>query len=292
MKMNMLALFGALSTLNSQVNADFHNGAPLLVSSPVFKHVESSYILSSANANTQIAKLSDGICSKDNLLLVRIHGLSNDDLTDEFVSVFGNELEIMSNNVIYPNNSFDVKFDISESCSMIDIGAIENEEQWLEVITQYPSESSQSIDLTSDENLMDKLDKLSILHSDKNIIIQGVPSKTNDAIKQKRTGDYDVTVESIEKTIREAFEEVEGIIDDNKSESTIAKTEETFSTEKTVIEGGLFAKYTFFTPGIWMGTIVSLIVFFLVSTALSWLSSMQISYKAFDKPFDFEKKFQ
>lgn len=292
MKMNLLALFGALASLTSQAKADFHNGAPLLVASPFFKHLESSYILSADNANSQISNLSDNICSKDNLLVVRVHGLTNDDLTGEFLNVFGNELHIMSNNVIYPNSSMDSKFEISPSCGLIDVGSIENDEQWLETITQYPSASSQSMDLNNSENLMDKLEKLSILHSDKHIIIQGVPVP-GELIKQKRKAENDVSIETIEKTIREAFEEVEGIIDENQHEPTpLTSTKENFSNEQTVIKGGLFAKYTFFTPGIWMGTLVSVIVFLLTSTALSWLSSMQISYKAFDKPIDFEKKFQ
>lgn len=52
----------------------------------------------------------------------------------------------------------------------------------------------------------------------------------------------------------------------------------------------LFSKYQFFSPGIWMCTIVSIFLVFVLSVALSWITSLEISYKAFDKPIDFEKK--
>lgn len=52
----------------------------------------------------------------------------------------------------------------------------------------------------------------------------------------------------------------------------------------------LFSKYQFFSPGIWMCSIVSIFLVFVLSVALSWITSLEISYKAFEKPIDFEKK--
>ncbi|ODV96857.1 hypothetical protein PACTADRAFT_32355 [Pachysolen tannophilus NRRL Y-2460] len=54
----------------------------------------------------------------------------------------------------------------------------------------------------------------------------------------------------------------------------------------------LFTKYQFFTPGIWMGTVVSLFLIAIFSVALKWTSSLQISYKAFEKPVNGQKKVQ
>lgn len=59
-------------------------------------------------------------------------------------------------------------------------------------------------------------------------------------------------------------------------------------TKKT--NSNLFTNYQFFSPGIWMGLIVSGFLLFILSNALSWVSALEISYKAFDKQVDYEKK--
>lgn len=60
------------------------------------------------------------------------------------------------------------------------------------------------------------------------------------------------------------------------------------ATKKT--NSNLFTNYQFFSPGIWMGLIVSGFLLFILSNALSWVSALEISYKAFDKQVDYEKK--
>lgn len=52
----------------------------------------------------------------------------------------------------------------------------------------------------------------------------------------------------------------------------------------------LFTEYQFFTPGLWLCLIVSGFLVFVLSIALSWISSLEISYSSFDKQIDFEKK--
>lgn len=47
--------------------------------------------------------------------------------------------------------------------------------------------------------------------------------------------------------------------------------------------GSLFARYTFFGAGIFEITLVSLFLIYALITALSWLTSLNISYKAFEK---------
>ncbi|EGV60761.1 hypothetical protein PSN45_001444 [Yamadazyma tenuis] len=53
---------------------------------------------------------------------------------------------------------------------------------------------------------------------------------------------------------------------------------------------GLFNNYQFFSPGIFSCLIVSFILLFVLSTALSWISSIEITYQSFEKQIDFEKK--
>ncbi|PVH17914.1 uncharacterized protein CXQ87_000815 [Candidozyma duobushaemuli] len=52
----------------------------------------------------------------------------------------------------------------------------------------------------------------------------------------------------------------------------------------------LFTKYQFFTPGIWSCLIVSLFLVYVLNTALGWITSIQVTYKSFEKQVDYEKK--
>lgn len=53
--------------------------------------------------------------------------------------------------------------------------------------------------------------------------------------------------------------------------------------EKSDKTDSLFVSYSFFTPGLFMTLLVSLLLCAILFVALSWLSSMAISYQAFDK---------
>lgn len=52
----------------------------------------------------------------------------------------------------------------------------------------------------------------------------------------------------------------------------------------------LFTEYQFFTPGIWSCILISLFLLGILYTALVWVGSIEITYNAFDKQVDFEKK--
>lgn len=52
----------------------------------------------------------------------------------------------------------------------------------------------------------------------------------------------------------------------------------------------LFTHYQFFTPGILLCLIVSGVLVAILYTALTWMTAVEILYKAFDKQVDFEKK--
>lgn len=52
----------------------------------------------------------------------------------------------------------------------------------------------------------------------------------------------------------------------------------------------LFTKYQFFTPGIWSCLIVSGLLISVLYIALTWISSIEITYGAFEKQVDFAKK--
>ncbi|KAF5100330.1 hypothetical protein D0Z00_001298 [Geotrichum galactomycetum] len=53
--------------------------------------------------------------------------------------------------------------------------------------------------------------------------------------------------------------------------------------KKTSSKGSLFTRYAFFGTGIFEGTLISLFLIYALFTALSWLSDLKISYRAFEK---------
>ena len=57
-------------------------------------------------------------------------------------------------------------------------------------------------------------------------------------------------------------------------------------------KNSLFDKYTYFSTGVWMGLIVSGFLIWVLALALSWITNLEVSYKSFEKPVDFEKKTQ
>ncbi|KAL8680457.1 MAG: hypothetical protein Q9186_003355 [Xanthomendoza sp. 1 TL-2023] len=51
----------------------------------------------------------------------------------------------------------------------------------------------------------------------------------------------------------------------------------------TLVDAALFERYQFFTPGIFMGILISLPLFFILYVGISAVGSLQVSYAAFDK---------
>lgn len=62
------------------------------------------------------------------------------------------------------------------------------------------------------------------------------------------------------------------------------------SSNSTTKGGSLFTHYQFFTPGILSCLILSSFLVFVLYVALSWMTSIEITYLAFDKQIDYEKK--
>ncbi|KAK5943244.1 hypothetical protein PMZ80_004251 [Knufia obscura] len=64
---------------------------------------------------------------------------------------------------------------------------------------------------------------------------------------------------------------------------SLAKRQDGNTTNQTVVDGPLFDKYQFLSPGIFMGGFVSLILLSILYVGVSALSSLQVTYGAFDK---------
>ncbi|OBA23635.1 hypothetical protein METBIDRAFT_30072 [Metschnikowia bicuspidata var. bicuspidata NRRL YB-4993] len=52
----------------------------------------------------------------------------------------------------------------------------------------------------------------------------------------------------------------------------------------------LFTKYQFFTPGVWLVLLVCLFLVYVSLTAVGWITSIELSYRSFEKQVEYEKK--
>ncbi|KAK5100708.1 hypothetical protein LTR70_001391 [Exophiala xenobiotica] len=64
---------------------------------------------------------------------------------------------------------------------------------------------------------------------------------------------------------------------------SLAKRKEGLTSNQTVVDGPLFDKYQFLSPGIFMGLFVGLILLSILYVGISALSSLEVTYGAFNK---------
>ncbi|CUM68188.1 uncharacterized protein PRCAT00005907001 [Priceomyces carsonii] len=112
----------------------------------------------------------------------------------------------------------------------------------------------------------------------------------------KRANSEDDDFEKIAEEVEDDFKQAQSLVAE-EGNNTFVTIMDTSTTDEPIVPAkarsvnlNLFTNYQFFTPGIWMGLIVSGFLIFVFYIALSWISSLEISYKAFDKQIDFEKK--
>ncbi|ODV86018.1 hypothetical protein CANARDRAFT_28070 [[Candida] arabinofermentans NRRL YB-2248] len=282
----------------------FQNSAPLLISSD--RLIELPYISKFDSISDKIESFTQDICNDDNkALILTIDGLFNFD--DVRITQFFKFSSKFTKHVIYKDETNSL-LSIAKNCNVQDID-MNDDVKWLTSIIN-SNANIITIKLSNDiDELFNNLNKLSVVYPVDNIIVQTLPSfkntnsllnKATDSLtKQKQTKrhsviDQDIDYDTLEKDLKDAFDEIEKLIQD---ESYTIQDDDKSTIYKNVsapvpIDGSLFDKYGFFSNGIWMGTLVSLFLFSVLYIALGWLSSLQVSYKAFDKPFNANKKFQ
>lgn len=162
------------------------------------------------------------------------------------------------------------------------------------------------VDLDDDRKY--QIDEL--LSGDAHITVQGKPSGVksrswmagvkemvhdiNEGWAKREEDDFEASFEDIEA----AFKAAESMIANEEGESyvtALADDEEKASGSvdleaTTDKKHNLFTHYQFFTPGIWLSLIVSLFLMLVVKTAVGWVTSIQVTYKSFEKQIDYEKK--
>jgi hypothetical protein len=148
-----------------------------------------------------------------------------------------------------------------------------------------------------------------LLSSQKTVIVQTKPnfnSKLDDIKyylkdKLKRDDEMDVEVDEgvseIEELMNQEFKQAEelisaegdgvvNILDDAEMGDSPIESSQFNSTGNS----NLFTQYQFFTPGLWSGLIVSGFLLAILYTAIGWVSSIEITYRAFEKQVDYQKK--
>lgn len=246
------------------------------------------YITESNQLSKSINSIANSVCndkhSTDKIIIYRVSGLSKDTKQSDGTYI----------KHVYYENANDLNLSINSSCQtkyLTNSLPQGNDEEQL-IIVDIEDDETHSID----EFLQDEKNY-------KVVIVQGKPSFTKSKIQhnflgRKRTEtastsneeDYDKLIAEVE----EDFKAAESLIAEEEEASYVTtfseNKEESASSSTNTKQSNLFTKYQFFTPGIWMSFIVSAFLFFILYTALGWMSTVEISYKAFDKQIDFEKK--
>ena len=301
-----IALIASLITSSSA--SSFANTSPLLIVSDndINNDLQLNNKIEIFNKiDNSINSLTKNICNNNNendndnsILYLRIHGLKESDLDNsQFISNFNNNnnnnnnnIITLSNNVVYDNENNNNYLNIHQSCGSINQLDIYN--------------------INEINTIINNINDASF------IIIQGLPNthiksfnsnKESEKVlhysKSSHKREEEINYQEIESQLEESFNSINELFNEDLDHDTVSiysksksnsesKSKSSTSTPVKVINGSLFDKYSFFTNGIWMCTIVFLFLAWIVTVALSWLNSMQISYGSFDKPFDFEKKLQ
>lgn len=108
--------------------------------------------------------------------------------------------------------------------------------------------------------------------------------------KRSDTEDYDKIAAEVEADFAKAESLVSKYPHGQVTALSEASVETSTPSYQKLKNLSLFTEYRFFTPGIWLGLIVSAMLITVLVTALLWIGSLDISYKSFDKQVDYEKK--
>lgn len=308
MKLSLLSInalaFGTQWGLTSATS--FENTAPILVSSNIANNVESKYIDTIDNVNNLLEQISEGLCAKKQkqpLIYLRMHKFDEFQPSYfDFLNTDTTTLKTLTNLVVYPNkeSAFNVK--LGESCvNTVNVESVdENSLNWSNDI------QVALIDIYNSADIKDTIEKITEKIDMESLIVQVVPAfelpsnsllqQTSEKIKEfiysnkkREEIDYD----AVEQELKNSFDEINELLDDSPV-SALSDKNSLKNGEASIVNpnGSLFDNYAFFSTGIWMTTIVFLFLAWLLNIALGWLGDLKISYRAFDKAIDFEKKLQ
>lgn len=276
----------------------FADTAPLLAV-PAFSQEDFEYITESHNVSQALKEYTAGFClNKDQKLVVyRVSGLKS----NSFKDIAEDSTYIQH---VHYRSSSELDFELDSNCKV-------------EYVDQIPADISQSESSVIVVDLDEKTEhQLSDLLQHNNVVIQVKPKFTTKhshghSIKEfldeklhldlkhlgKRHDDFDdEDVEEIEdfQDLEDEYRAAEALLVANEDVVEVSSAKEdkpkNGDKKKEKKNSNLFTEYQFFTPGVWLSIIVSLFLVYVASTAISWITSIELSYKSFDKQVDYEKK--
>lgn len=265
------------------------NTAPMFSSKAL---LDNRYLTDAHDVSSQLENLTKDWCSQEQKLPMIIYRVKN-------LAKGSNDLAEAFTNVRYESPS-QLDLTLHSLCQV-------------HYSTNNPSELNAGevyvVDLDDDSNY--KVNDL--LSEDAFVTVQGKPNGGKarsfmagikeyvDDFQQgwaKRQDEQDEADAEAFEEIESAFRAAESLIAHEEGDSfvtALAEDKETSSgseeqKQKTDGRSNLFTKYQFFTPGIWLCLIISLFLVYVLLTAVGWISSIQITYKSFEKQVDYEKK--
>ncbi|KAK5178130.1 hypothetical protein LTR44_009436 [Exophiala sp. CCFEE 6388] len=140
----------------------------------------------------------------------------------------------------------------------------------LKVSFPAPSSSTRQQDLSSNDAFFASI--LDLLPSQDYTVLYTTTRARNDG---SRATQVEKTQYEMESQIQDAMHS------DLKRDLSVRASNQTGN--QTLIDGPLFHRYQFFTPGIFMGFLVGLLLLSILYVGISALASLQVTYAAFDK---------
>lgn len=260
------------------------------------------YITEASVLSQSVKELSDRVCrNKQKLTIYRMIGLK--ELPVQDLGVFVKHVHYASAN--------ELDFTLGESC--------EHDVQYL----KYGEVESADKAITIVDVEQESVPVEDLLSGAGHIIIQGKPSFRANKIEGFKNYIEDQVYENLnielevdsskrstneesddEEEFEKLLEEVKNDMKDAESYITkegnngmvsalaSPKASDGPSTDapKVHVQSNLFTNYQFFTTGLWSCIIVSFVLFFILYTALGWMTSIEITYLSFEKQVDYEKK--
>jgi hypothetical protein len=140
-----------------------------------------------------------------------------------------------------------------------------------------------------DVGYYDKLD--SRLNHDQQLAVYDLQDRQY-SLSELKSDDRYVIIQMV-PSIQETNHDYELLDDDDDDDDDLdTSSPQSFISAKKdkQIQKSLFTEYQFFTPGIWSCILISFFLLAILYNALIWVSSIEISYGAFEKQVDYEKK--
>lgn len=162
-----------------------------------------------------------------------------------------------------------------------------SESSWFNVINVYYN-SIDKVDFdysNIDVGYYDKLD--SRLNQDQQLVVYDLQDRKY-SLSELKSDDKYIIIQMV-PSIEESNHDYELLDDDDDLDTSSSQSFISAKKDKQ-IQKSLFTEYQFFTPGIWSCILISFFLLAILYNALIWVSSIEISYGAFEKQVDYEKK--